>query len=100
VSEYLQNLKDAVTALHGCDCLHFGTSRVVEFWEGQKVFDGEVETFALSGHPKASEAFAWAFHNGTEPQYIAVLKISPINDPSDAIRAAIASGLFITKGGS
>ena len=58
MSEYLQNLKEAFTALHGCECVHSGTSRVLEFWEGGKVFDGEVETFTLSGHPKASEAFA------------------------------------------
>lgn len=94
MSAYIQNLTEAVAALHGCDCSHLGTSRVVEFWEGSKVFDGDVETFALSGHPKASEAFAWAFHNGTEPQYLAVLKVPPINDPSDAVRAAIASGAF------
>lgn len=67
---------------------------MVEFYEGRKVFDGNVETFTLTGHPKASEAFAWAFHNGSEPQYIAVLKIPPIRDPSDAVRAAIASGAF------
>lgn len=95
MSEYIRNLRDAVAALHGCDCSHSGTSRVVEFFDGRKVFDGNVETFALSGHPKASESFAWAFHNGTEPQYVAVLKISPINDPSDAVRAAIASGAFV-----
>ena len=94
MSEYLQNLRDAVAALHGCDCSHSGTSRVVEFYEGRKIFDGNVETFTLSGHPNAAEAFAWAFHNRTEPQYLAVLRIPPINDPSDAVRAAIASGTF------
>jgi hypothetical protein len=94
VSEYLQNLKEAVTALHGCDCMHSGTSRVVEFWEGRKVFDGNVETFTLSAHPKACEAFAWAYNNGTEPQYVAVLAIPPIETPSDAVRAAIKSGAF------
>jgi hypothetical protein len=94
MSEYLQNLKEAVTALHGCDCSHSDTTRVIEQFEGETVFGGDIETFALSGHPKASEAFAWAFHNGTEPQYIAVLKLPPITDPGDAVRAAIASGSF------
>lgn len=98
MSAYIQNLTEAVAALHGCDCVHSGTSRVVEFYEGQKVFDGDVETFALSGHPKAAEAFAWAFHNGTEPQYLAVLKVPPISDPSDAVRAAIASKAFPLAG--
>ncbi len=94
MSEYLDNLRDAVSALHGCGCSHASTSRVIEFYDGQKVFDGDIETFTLSGHPIASEAFAWAFHNGIEPQYLAVLKAPPISDPSDAVRAAIASGQF------
>lgn len=94
MSEYIKNLKKAVTALHGCDCVHSATSRVVERFEGLTVFDDNVETFTLSDHPKASEAFAWAFHNGTEPQYMAVLRVAPINDPSDAVRAAIASKIF------
>jgi len=94
VSRYLQNLSEAVASLHGCNCSHSGTSRVIEFYDGQKVFDGDVETFTLSGHPKASEAFAWAFHNGTQPQYLAVLKVPPIENPSDAVRAAIAAGAF------
>lgn len=94
VSKYLQNLHAAVAALHGCDCSHSRTSRVIEFHEGEKFFEGPVEIFTLSGHPKVSEAFAWPYDNGEEPQYLAVLKVPPINDPSDAIRAAIASGAF------
>ncbi len=94
MSEYLQNLKDAVTAMHGCDCEHSGTSRVVEAFEGKIVFDGSVETFTLSAHPQATLAFAWAFEDQGEPRYLAVLNVPPINDPSDAVRAAIASGQF------
>ena len=94
MSRYLQNLHDAVCALHGCECTHSATSRVIEFWEGRKVFEGDIETFALQGHSVAAEAFAWAYDNGTEPQYVAVLRVPPINDPSDAVRAAIASGAF------
>jgi hypothetical protein len=93
-SEYLHNLALAIQKGHGCECEHSGTSTVVEFYEGQKVFEGSIETFTLSGHPQATLAFAWGFHNGTEPQYVAVLNIPPINDPSDAVRAAIASGHF------
>lgn len=94
MSEYLQNLRDAVAALHGCDCSHAGTSRVVEFFEDRKVFDGNVETFSLSGHPKAPYAFAWAFDSVDDIQYVAVLAVAPILSPSDAVRASIASGDF------
>ncbi len=91
---YLANLAKAILDLHGCASTHSGTSHVIEYWQGSKVFEGDIETFTLSGHPQASLAFAWAFHNGTEPQYIAVLNVPPIHDPSDAVRAAIAGGFF------
>jgi hypothetical protein len=58
------------------------------------VFSGDVETFTLSAHPQASLAFTWAFDDCGEPQYLAVLNVPPINDPSDAVMAAIAGGLF------
>lgn len=67
-----------MTILHGC----------------RKAFEGDIKTFTLSGHPKAEETFAWAFHNDAEPQYVTVLRLPQVNDPSDAVRAAIASGAF------
>lgn len=93
-SEYLENLRDAVSALHECACFHSGTTFVSESFNGAKVWEGDVETFTLTGHATADEAFAWAYDNGKEPQYVAVLRLPPINDPSDAVRAAIVSGAF------
>ena len=94
MNTYIRTLTRAVTALHGCGCSHSGTTRVIEQFEGKTIFDGPVETFTLSGHPKAGEAYAWAFHTGVEPQYVAVLKLPPVEDPSDAVRVAIAGGQF------
>jgi len=94
MSVYLEALAACIRKGHGCECSHAGTSRVVEMYEGRTVFEGPIESFTLTGHATASEAFAWGWNNGTEPQYIAVLKVPPINDPSDAVRAAIASGAF------
>lgn len=93
-SEYLENLRQAVSALHGCEASWRETSTVIEFFGNKKVFEGPIESFQLTGHPECTEAFAWAFDNGTEPQYVAVLNQGPIMTPSDAVRAAIASGAF------
>jgi hypothetical protein len=93
-SEYLENLRDAVAALHECACFHSATSHVIETFEGKQIWAGDVETFTLTGHATADEAFAWAFDNGEQPQYIAVLRFPPINTPLDAVKAAIASGNF------
>lgn len=94
MNEYLKNLRDAVTAMHGCACIHQTTSKVIETLDGKVVWQGDVETFDLQKHPQATKAFAWAWYNNSEPNYIAILNIPPINDPSDAVKAAIASGKF------
>lgn len=97
MSQYLQNLSEAITAMHGCDCSHLSTAKVIEQVEGNIIWNGQVEIFHLSGHNQASKAFAWAWDNEGEPNYIAVLNMPPINDPSDAVKAAIASGSFKWK---
>lgn len=61
-------------------------------FEGQLVWTGSVEVFTLNGHPKATEAFAWNYPDNGQKRAVAVLNIPPIETPSDAVRAAIASG--------
>lgn len=87
---YFARLRDAVSAWHGCDCSHSDTSHIIEFRDGIKIFDGNVETFQLRGHLRAVEAYAWAVKSGKSEEYVVVLKVLPIWDASDAVRAAIA----------
>ena len=89
-SLYLHNLARAITAMHGCECEHVGTATVHEMSEGQTVWKGEVETFTLTGHPKASQAFSWGRKDDAgEIRYIAVLNVPPINSPREAVQAYV-----------
>lgn len=89
----LTDLKDAVEAMHECDGAHISTAKVQEIFEHEIAWQGEVEIYELTGHPKAETAYAWSYEDDDgETQYVAVLKIPPVETPSDAVRAAIASG--------
>ncbi len=91
-SAYLHYLSRAVEAMHGCPCSHVGNAKVHEMFEGQTVWEGEVEIFDLEGHPEATQAFAWGWKDDEgEIRYIAVLNIPPILSPREAVQAAIAS---------
>ena len=94
MGDFISSLGQAITAMHGCDCSHLETSTVIEQIEGKTIWSGKVETFDLEGHEAATQAFGWAWEENGEPKYIAVLNVPPINDPSDAVKAAIASGSF------
>jgi hypothetical protein len=90
VSEYIQQLRDAILKTHGVESTHIESVPVKETHKGQTVWEGAVEVFQLWRHPKADYAYAWA--HGTDDgrlRHVAVLKVHPIQSASDAVRAAI-----------
>lgn len=89
----LSDLQEAVTAMVSCPCSHSGTSKVHEMMDGKTVWQGEVETFALDGHPFTERAFAWSYvDDAGETQYVCIMERPPIHSPRDAVQVAIASG--------
>ncbi len=88
----LNELRQAVERLHNCLAVHAGSAPVEEVFKGQAVWKGHVEIFDLTGHPKASRAFAW--EHGTDVgtiRYHAVLEIPPVESPETAVRAVIVA---------
>ena len=95
MSEYLDNLSKAITAMHECRCSHFSSEEIEERHDGETVWKGQVEIFQLEGHPDANVAYGWGWTDDKdEIQYIGVLNVPPIESASDAVKAAIASGQF------
>src|SRR5580658_8752950 len=70
-----------------------GCQRIMdEKLRNQTVWEGVVESFALTGHPKAKRCYAWSYQDNGETQYVNVLEIPPVISPKTAVQAAIASG--------
>ena len=87
----IDQLREAVEAMHNCKASHEKSVPVVEMFGQQTVWEGVVESFAITGHPKARRCYAWSFQDGKEPRYVAVLELPPVESPQTAVRAAIAS---------
>ncbi len=87
----LPALVDAIRHLHGVEARHIETVHVHEVAPtGETVWDGDVEVFALTGHPKASRAYAWSeATTGTKRRFFAVLHIAPVDSAAQAVRASI-----------
>ena len=66
--------------------------RVTETFNGETVWDGEVEVFDLIDHPTAVRAYAWAHETDAgKLRHVAVLHEGPVDSPETAVRAAIAA---------
>lgn len=89
---YIEELKDAICKLHGCEADHVKTVPVLERFHGRPVWQGDVEVFNLRGHPLAKRAYAWSHASGEDDKgtrYVAVLELPPVDSANSAVKAAI-----------
>ena len=92
MTDYIARLQKAILDLHGCESVHLSTTAIREFFQGQLVWDSEVETFAIKHHPQVSICYAWAYQGDDGKQsYAAVLKLPPVNSPQTAVKAALVA---------
>lgn len=91
--DYIEELKAAILNVHGATATHVETVPVTEEFQGETVWQGEVEVFTIRGHPKAKRAYGWGFvvNENQGRKYVAVLELPPVNSPLTAVQAAIMS---------
>jgi hypothetical protein len=91
---YIEELQDVIRKLHSAESTHVETVPVVETFNGQTVWEGEVEVFDLVDHPSASRVYAWS-HNTDDPsnprRHVTVLHLPPAITPRKAVQASIVS---------
>jgi hypothetical protein len=90
----IEELKDVIRKLHGAESTHVETVSVIETFQGQTVWEGEVEVFDLVDHPTASRIYAWS-HDTDDPDVprrtVTVLHLPPTITPRRAVQVSIAS---------
>src|SRR5437016_6158522 len=66
--DYIAELQAAILNLHGCESKYLETVPVTEEFNGETIWQGEVEVFELKDHPKAKRAYAWGHVTGDNDQ--------------------------------
>lgn len=87
----LAALQKAILDLHGARAEHVESVPVTETFNGETVWDGVVEVFALPEHP-AGKAYAWRHEaDSGRWRYVAVLHKPPVDTPRKAVQAAVVA---------
>jgi hypothetical protein len=89
--EHIERVKLALEHLHNCGAIHRATVSVHEVFLGKTVWQGDVEVFDLTGHPKAKRAYGWSEKPTKGERFFAVLETPPIKSALDAVRASIVA---------
>lgn len=91
-------LRDAIRHMHGVESNWIESVPVTETFNGEIVWDGEVQVFELEAHSKARRAYAWSHETDAgKRRFVAVLGLGPVTDAITAVRASIAAQ---NKGGT
>jgi hypothetical protein len=89
---HIQELQGVIHNLHGAKARHLESVPVTERFEDRTVWDGVVEVFGLTGHPKTDKVYAW-IHATDNParskRHVTVLHIPPVVSPQTAVQAVI-----------
>ena len=100
MSDYIEELQAAFLKLHGCDAIYVETVPVVEEFQGETIWQGDVEVFDIRGHPKAKRGYGWGYAAGEGDQarrYFVVLELPPVDSPQAAVKAAIMSEIKLAR---
>jgi hypothetical protein len=92
MADYIAELQAAILNLHGCTATYVETVPVIEEFQGETVWQGEVEVFDIRSHPKAKRCYAWGHATGEDDQarrYVTVLELPPVTSPQTAVKAGI-----------
>lgn len=88
----LPALLEAIRHMHGCEATWLESVHVTEMFEGNIVWDGEVQVFLIWGREDATRVYAWSSAaEGSRRRFVAVLGVGPIHDAVAAVRASIVA---------
>lgn len=88
-SDYIARLQTIIEHLHNCVAVWHSTVLVHEVFQGEIVWEGDVEVFELTGHPAATRCYGWA--NGEPGAFITILQSPPVASPKDAVRVTVGN---------
>lgn len=89
---YIEELQEAIRHLYHTEPIYIETVPVHEVFQGQTVWEGEVEVFDLADSDEARRVYAWAYETedtDTPKRTVTVLHVPPVTSPELAVRASI-----------
>jgi len=90
---YIDRLRQVIEQMLRCDASHVESVHVHETFRGKIVWEGDVEVFAISKHPKAKTCYAWSWQDGPVEHIATVLRLPPVKTPADAVKTHIVGEL-------
>jgi hypothetical protein len=91
--ENMEWQKREILAVHGATARHLETVRIRKVIGKVAWWDGDVEVYEITGHPKATRCYAWTMKEMGTLKTTTVLEIPPVDSPQAAVSSVIVGWL-------
>ena len=81
-------MQTTIQHLHKCGAVYRETVPVREVFNGKTIWEGDVEVFDLTEHPKAKCCYGW--NHGEPEEFITILELPPVTDAPSAVKVGVA----------
>jgi hypothetical protein len=85
-----------IDQLHKCNSTWVESVPVHEVFQGETAWKGDVEVFAMTGHPKAKRCYGWSY--GEIEKFITILELPPVTDAQSAVKVGVSYQIKKSKG--
>jgi len=92
IVSYIEELREVIRRLYHTEPIYVETVPVKETFQGQTVWEGEVEVFGLPDSTEADRVYAWAYETDevdAPKQTVTVLHVPPVTSAELAVKASI-----------
>src|SRR6266699_13402 len=87
-NEYRNRLQLVIEHLHKCSAHWLRSEYVKEEFQGKTVWEGDVEVFGVTDHPKAKRCYGWTY--GEPEEFITILELPPVDSAQSAVKIGVA----------
>jgi len=86
--DYIERLKQVIFHLHKANPIWIKSVPVEEIFGGKTIWQGDVEVFDLTNHPKAKRCYGWTY--GEPEEFITILELPPVTDAQSAVKVGVS----------
>lgn len=94
--DYIARLKLTIEHLHDYSATWRGSELIREDFKGKVLWQGVVEAFDLTGHPKAKLCYGWT--HGEPEEFITILELPPVTDAQSAVKVGVSYQIKKARG--
>jgi hypothetical protein len=97
MNPYHAALSHVISRRYHCESAHLATRNVCRYFDAYGMWEGDIELFAVIGHPKAKLCYAWGERRHGDWCAITVLRSEEVRSAAAAVACSLRQAGWLVR---